>query len=78
MTKPERVEVDFIGLTKHQTQLLMKNAEIKAKGTFTPPPLDMDGIKRRAAEVEKGPLRNDLYRLICEVEILQRQLVSLT
>ena len=57
------------GKLRAQVQAIIDKAEIRGKGTFTPPPLDLDAIKTRADELDpKSQTKADIYRLIYEVE----------
>lgn len=50
-------------------------AEVKAKGTCTPPPLNLDAIKERAENLDScGQTKTDIYGLIVEVKRLRKQL----
>jgi len=54
---------------RSQIELVIAKAEVKGKGTFTPPPLDLDAIKARADELDpKSPTKADIYMLLMEVE----------
>jgi len=56
-------------LARAQLQVLMGKAEVKGKGVFTPPPLDLDAIKFRADELNpKSQTKADIYMLLMEIE----------
>lgn len=61
----------FADMTREQVRALIEKAEIKGKGTCTPPPLDLEAIRARADELDpKSQLKADIYLLIIEVEKL--------
>ena len=50
---------------------LIETAEIEAKGTCSPPPLDLKAIRARADELDpESPIKADIYSLLIEVERL--------
>jgi len=59
-------------LTRPQFEAIIERAEIKAEGTFKPPPLDLAAIKARADELDpRSQTKADIYLLILEVERLR-------
>ena len=68
----ERVIRDIRDLTRSQLQVILDKAEIKGKGAFTPPPLDLDAIQQRADELDPtSTTKADLYMLLYEVRRLK-------
>lgn len=64
-------------LVKHAVNVAIGKAEVKAKGTCIPPPLDWEAIKARADELDpKSQLKTDLYILLLEVKRLTNGNVS--
>lgn len=58
-------------IIKDIIKLAISNAEIKAKGSFNPPSLDLKAIKIRADELDgKSQLKTDIFMLLLEVERL--------
>lgn len=68
----KRVIRSLSELTRPQVQLIVDKAEIKATGTYKPPPLDLVAIKARADELDgKSQLKADIYMLLIEIEKLR-------
>ncbi len=56
-------------LTRKQVEVLLSKAEIKAKGSFVPPVLDLAAIKARADELDpKSQLKADIYQLLSALQ----------
>lgn len=52
-----------------QLQALIDKAEIKGKGVFQAPPLDLEAIRSRADELDpKSQTKADIYMLLIAVE----------
>lgn len=57
------------GPLRLQVEAILSKAEVEAKGTFTPPPLDLDAIKARADELDpKSQTKADIYLLLHHVK----------
>ena len=56
-------------LARSQLQILMGKAEVRGKGTFKPPVLDLAAIRQRADELDpKSQTKADIYMLLMEIE----------
>jgi hypothetical protein len=63
-----KVVKDIRELTRSQLEVIVNKAEIKAKGVFQRPRLDIDAIKARADQLDaKSPIKADVYLLIAEL-----------
>lgn len=68
----DRVIRSLSELTQPQVRAILEKAEIKATGSFTPPPLDLEAIRTRAEALDaKSQTKADIYLLILEVERLR-------
>ena len=69
-----RVVHSLAELSKPQIQAVLDKVVINATGTCTPPPLDLDAIRTRADELDpSSQTKADIYRLLFEVERLQKE-----
>ena len=60
---------DIREVARVQLQALVDKAEIKGRGVFIPPPLDLVAIKMRADELDpKSQIKADIYMLLMELE----------
>ena len=56
-------------LIRTQAQILISKAEVKGKGTFAPPTLDLAAIKQRADELDsQSQTKADIYMLLMEID----------
>ena len=51
--------------------------QIRGEAVITAPPLDLDAIKQRTSELEPSQAKEDIWRLIFEVEKFQKLYVVL-
>lgn len=65
---------DIRELTRAQLQAVIDKAEIKGKGVFKAPPLDLAAIKERADELDtKSQTKADIYMLLREIELQKEE-----
>ena len=65
-------------LARPQVQAIVDKAELKGKGTFKLPELNLEAIRARADELDpKSQLKADLYLLMMEVEKLNAKIALL-
>ena len=57
-------------IARAQLQVIMGKAEVKGKGTFKPPVLDLVAIKQRADELDpQSQTKADIYMLLRKIEV---------
>jgi hypothetical protein len=72
---PKEIEIKSVSdLLRPEVQAIIAKAEIKAKGTFTPPSLDLQAIKARADKLDAASqTKADMFMLLLEIEELTNE-----